>query len=507
MPAQHNSPSALGRVLKYTGIFGGVQGFYVLMSVVRSKITAELLSTRGVGLIGNFNRAVDFIGAATGLGLSFSAVQRISRLAERGNERATAHYVCLVRSWILIAALVGLLVMAAGAPLWSYFYFETTAYTPHFLLLAPLVALTTLSGGELAVLKGLRRIKSMALISTLSTLSTLTLTTLLYGQWGVAAIVPALLLCTAVLFGLQLRTTHRLVPYAVRITSWRFLRKGRLMLRLGMAYALSNFIAFGTESAVRALILRHPEAAGLPLLTGTEAVGIYGTGLTLVVTYSRLIFMSMDAEYYPRLSALTHRIALQNEAVNRQIDVLVLLISPFLLAFALCLPYLIPLLYTPAFLPVVPMVMGALLALFFKAVVTPIAYLSLAHARSRLYLGLELTYSAVSLLLLAGGYLQFGFSGAGWGLTLSYLIYLFVVYFNCRRAFGFAFERTTLRRALSQLLLVLPTLLAMAFLSSWARAAVGTVFLLGSLALSWQLLRHAVHLPARLHRLFHRSED
>ena len=248
------------------------------------------------------------------------------------------------------------------------------------------------------------------------------------------------------------------------------------MLRLGMAYALSNFIALGTESAVRALILRHPEAAGLPLLTGTEAVGIYGTGLTLVVTYSRLIFMSMDAEYYPRLSALTHRIALQNEAVNRQIDVLVLLISPFLLAFALCLPYLIPL-------------------------------LSLAHARSRLYLGLELTYSAVSLLLLAGGYLQFGFSGAGWGLTLSYLIYLFVVYFNCRRAFGFAFERTTLRRALSQLLLVLPALLAMAFLSSWARAAVGTVFLLGSLALSWQLLRHAVHLPARLHRLFHRSED
>lgn len=506
MPAQHNSPSALGRVLKYTGIFGGVQGFYVLMSIVRSKITAELLSTRGVGLIGNFNRSVDFIGSATGLGLSFSAVQRISRLAERGNERATSHYVCLVRSWMLIAALVGFVVMAAGAPLWSYFYFETTAYTLHFLLLAPLVAITTLSGGELAVLKGLRRIKSMAFISTISTISTLFITTLIYWQWGVAGIVPALLLCALVLLLLQLRATHRLMPYTVRLTSWHFLRKGYLMIRLGVAYALSNFIVFGTESLFRAFILRHPEAADLPLLTGTEAVGIYGTGITLVITYSRLIFMSMDAEYYPRLSALTHRLTLQNEAVNRQIDVLVLLISPFLLAFALFLPHLIPLLYTDAFLPVVPMVMGALSALFFKAIVTPIAYLSLAHARSRLYLAQELTYAVVSLLLLVLGYLYFGFSGAGWGLTLSYLVYLLAVYFNCRRIFSFSFERATLRHSLFQFLLVFPALLAMSFLESWPRVAVGVAFLLCSLALSWRLLGDAVHLPPRLHRFFHRTE-
>ena len=37
-------------VLKYTGIFGGVQGLNILISLVRNKIVAELLGPAGMGL-------------------------------------------------------------------------------------------------------------------------------------------------------------------------------------------------------------------------------------------------------------------------------------------------------------------------------------------------------------------------------------------------------------------------------------------------------------------------
>ena len=49
-PRTKTSDASVGRILKYTGLFGGVQGFYALMAMVRNKITALLLKTGGMEL-------------------------------------------------------------------------------------------------------------------------------------------------------------------------------------------------------------------------------------------------------------------------------------------------------------------------------------------------------------------------------------------------------------------------------------------------------------------------
>ena len=505
MSATSDQQPTFGRILKYTGIFGGVQGFNVLMAMLRGKVAARLLSTNGVGLIANFGRATEWISAATNGGLAFSAVQHIAQLHARGNERALAHYVCLLRSWIVIAALLGALIMAVGAPYWSAFYFGHADFAGQFVWLALLVALTTLNGGELAVLKGTRQIKRMAMVSTLSAVLTLLISAAAYWQWGVRAIVPALLLSAAALFALQVRAAHRAVPYRLRLGSWRFLRKGRGMIRLGIAYALANFVAIGGESLVRAFIMRFPEAAGLGAdFGGSQAIGIYSTAMTLTITYSRLIFMSMDAEYYPRLSAHVHDLGLQNATINRQIDVLVLLVAPFALVYAMALPLVVPMLFTVQFLPAVDMVLGGMLLLLFKAIATPIAYLSLAHARSRMYFWVEGTYTLALALLTPAAYYYYGFLGAGLALSLSEGAYLLVVWAVYGRCFAFAFESSTRRHIALQLLLVAAGLLAcIALPLAWRLAAAGCCALL-SAAYSWRIRSHSAHLPERLRRWWKR---
>ena len=94
-------------VLKYTGIFGGVQGLNVLMSLVRNKFVALLLGPSGMGLVSLFNTAVSFISQATHLGISFSAVRHISELTEEEDQERVAHFVKVVRGWCLLTALVG----------------------------------------------------------------------------------------------------------------------------------------------------------------------------------------------------------------------------------------------------------------------------------------------------------------------------------------------------------------------------------------------------------------
>ena len=108
MKPHHSNQASIGRILKYTGLFGGVQGFYALMAMVRNKITALLLKTGGMGQIDNFSRTTDLIASGTNMGLAFSAMPHIARLESERNTVAIRHYVKLVRSWVFLTALLGL---------------------------------------------------------------------------------------------------------------------------------------------------------------------------------------------------------------------------------------------------------------------------------------------------------------------------------------------------------------------------------------------------------------
>lgn len=483
----------LGRVLKYTGLFGGVQGIYVLLSVLRNKFSAIFLKTAGMGLLDSYARSAEMIGSATNFGVAFSAVQHISRLYDTGNETAISHYVRLVRSWIMLAALLGGLLTALLSPLWSYLMFESFSHTLPFIALAPLVSISTISGGEMAVLKGLRCLRSIAFISTIGAFLTLLICVFFYWQWGLKGIIPALLLSSFFSLLLQLHHTHRRVPYVVCLTSWRFLRRGYRMVRLGLAYALSGFIAAGSEVLVRSLLFRISERVGL---SGMETVGIYAAGFTLTVSYARLILMSMDADYYPRLSAATTDVVRQNIVVNRQIEVLVLLMAPFLILFCMLLPFLVQLLYTCDFTAAVPMAVAASLYMYFKAVSTPIAYLALAHADSHRYLLVEASYSLFFVCFVGLGFYYGGFMGSGLGLSASYALYLGVVWHTYHRHFGFSFNRGTLRRSFIQFLLLLSGIGAVFLPAHWKYIAAMTCLLV-SLLFSWSLLKHEIRHKTR----------
>ena len=153
-----------GHVLKYTGIFGGVQGLNILIGLVRNKIVASLLGPEGMGLASLFNTAVNFISQATNFGISFSAVRHVSELFDAGDEARILHFVKVVRAWSLLTALLGMLVCIVAGPFLSDYTFSWGDHTLHFILLAPAVGLMAITGGETAILKGARQLRALAVI-------------------------------------------------------------------------------------------------------------------------------------------------------------------------------------------------------------------------------------------------------------------------------------------------------------------------------------------------------
>lgn len=483
-PSGNTAPTrdeaSYNHILKYTGLLGGVQVFYVLMAVVRNKLTALFIGAAGMGLADLYARTAELVGNTTNLGIGFSAVRRLSALYEEGDTRRMGHYVRLIRTWTLLTALLGGAACAVAAPLLSRLTTGGGGHTADYALLAPAVAFATLTGGELAVLKGIRRLKAMAAISAVGALATLLITAPLYWLMGTRGIVPVLVLTAAATFALNCRAATRHFPYRVTLLRRRFLRQGGHLVRLGGAYIVAGIFGSGAEMALRACLSRSPG--------GLEAVGLYAAGFTLTVSYARIIFVAMDADYFPRLSAAVADRRRLNLTANRQIDVLVLLIVPFLIAFAMALPLIVRLLYTTAFLGIVPMVVCAAGYMFFKAVFSPVAYLPLAAGHALTYMAMELAYDVPFVLLVIGGYRWGGLAGAGLGLSLAGAYNLLLVWACYARRYGFRPAAPTLRRCLVQGLWLVAGLVAAWQAAPLPRYGLGAAALLLSLACSWRLL-------------------
>lgn len=490
--------ASYNHILKYTGLLGGVQALYIVMAVLRNKLTALLVGAVGMGLADLYSRAVELLSNASNLGLYMSGARTLAGLCGEGRWRAVRHGVCLLRTWVAYAAALGALLTVAVSPLMSRFATGDYGATAAFALLAPAVALSVLTGGEMAVLKGCGRLRRLAQASAGGAVCTLLVAVPLYWWLGLRGVIPVITAVAAATFLIYLRAATRECPYRIAPLHRRFVSRGVPLLRLGLAYVVAGVMASGAEMAVRSGLMN---SGG-----GLKTVGLYAAGLTLTVSYVRILFMSMDADYFPRLSGLVHDCRRMNLTVNRQTDVLVAFAAPFLILFALALPLLVRLLYTAEFMAVVPMALCAVGFMFFKALYTPIAYLPLAAGHGTVFVVMELIYNVLFALSVIAGARWGGLAGAGAGLALSGAINLAMLWAVYARRYGFRLRVATLRRSAGLLLCLTAGLAAAAQTDLSVRLAGGIAACLPACLPAWHLLRRQTAAGNAWRNLLHRRK-
>lgn len=414
---EDKSQENYGHVLKFTGIFGGVQGLNVLVGLVRNKFVALLLGPDGMGLVSLFNTTVQLISQATHLGISVSAVRNISEYYDAGDTEKVAHCVKVVRGWCLLTALLGMLVCVVAGPFLSNTTFSWGDHTLHFVLLAPAVGMIAITGGETAILKGQRKLGALALVQIVAALASLVIAIPIYYLFWQAGIVPVIVLMAFVTMCATLRFSLRIFPLQIR-GARGILGEGMGMIRLGVAFTLAGIVGSGAEMFIRSFL----NVAG-----SLDAVGLYNAGYMITITYAGLVFAAMESDYFPRLSAVNQDVEATNLMVNKQTEVSVLTIAPLLTSLIIFLPVLIPLLLSSQFLPIVAMTQVAALAMFFKAMTLPVAYITLARGLSVTYFVLESVYYVALVALIMVGYRHWGIWGTGLAITLAHLVEFLII--------------------------------------------------------------------------------
>lgn len=487
---EQENDATYDHVIKYTGLFGGIQGISMLASVVRNKIVAEFLGPDGAAVINIFNNVAKLINQATNFGISFSAVKHVAELFDKGDKAEITAYATTVRTWSLFTGLLGMLLCMALARQISFWSFANYDYSFHFVLLSLMIAMMAVHGGEIAILKGMKQLKKVALVSVFSAISTLIISAPIYFFMGMEGIVIAVVLAFASTLVIHLYYTAKVVPWRISLFSASEYVKGIPMLKLGIGYIIAGIFGQGAEYIIRILI-RH---------FGCLAdVGLYNSGYVLAVTYANIVFIAFEADYFPRLSAAQHDVVRQNNTVNQQIEVGLLLMAPILIFFVLAMPFIVPLLYSSKFVDAVPMAICSSSFMFFKALTLPAAYLALAKGDSKMYMFTELIYDVFIAIAIPLAYKYWGLQGSGWALSAGGLLDLLLIHIIYRYKYGYLFDFGKSKLYVIQFVLFIATIYLSLYVDGWTRH-LGWTALAVSLFVSYRVLRRETNILSSIKR-------
>ena len=486
------SNDSYDHVLKYTGMFGGVQVLVTLIGLVRNKFMALLLGTAGVGFNALFVSMQNFASQCTNLGISFGAVPKLSEYYEEQQEEQLEYHIQVIRLWSMIAAGLGFLFCVAVSPLMNDLSFTWGNHTLHYAMLGVSVAMLTLTGGETAVLKATRRLGALAKIQIYTAIISVLVSIPLYYYYGHSGVIPVIVSMAAVTMVATMRYSYRSYPLRLQWTG-SVLKSGAGMIRLGVAFVLAAAVGSASEMFIRAF---------LNVEGGLGDVGLYNAGFMLTITYAGMVFSSMEQDYFPRLSAVSKDVEKTNETVNKQMEVSLLLLSPMLVALLTALPVLVPLLFSNEFMPVVGMAQVAVLAMYFKVLNLPVAYITLARSKSLAYLLLETTYFVVLVVGVMAGFRMWGIWGTGLAVVIAHIAELVTVGGYAYWQFNYRCTWTIARYAGVQTAIGLVAYAVSVMVEGWGYWIAEAALTLVSTAYSVYILRQKTHLWEALKKRF-----
>lgn len=430
--------SSYRRILKSSSIIGGASFINIVVGLLRTKVLAILLGPTGVGLVSLYRGLLTTASTVATMGLDTVGTRQIAEANALGKERALAVARRALFWGTLILASVGTAVVWTFRKILAERVLDSKSHAGIVAWLAAGVGLTVAAAAQGALIQGMRRIGDMARLSIYSGVLNTLLGIAVIWRWGRPALVYYVLITPVANFLLGYWYVSRLpraaTYYAVGLgelaQQWKFL------LSVGAAF-------MGGTLAMSVVQLWIRVDVGDVL--GARALGQFQAAWTISTTYIAFVLSAMAADYYPRLTGVIRDSKAAARLVNEQTEIALLLSAPVFLAMMGLAPWVIRLLYTPAFAPAVGVLRWQILSDVLKVAAWPLGFIFLAAGDGRTFLWTE-----VSSLLVMGGSIALFLRTVGLNITgiaylACYIFYLPLMHWLGKGRIGFAWTPSVAR--------------------------------------------------------------
>lgn len=405
-----------GNIFQTTFLFGFVQLFNIIIKVILNKIAAVLLGADGIGIIGLFNTSIRLLNNA-GLGVSQSAVKDISEANVLKDRKRFSEAITLVNKVIIFTSLFGIVLTVILSPWLSSWTFGNGDYTYAYILLSLAVGIGILSEGQLAILKGMRQLRSLAKASLWGSVAGFVFGVPFYYFFGQNGIVPAIIVTALAILFFSNFYVRKINYDNTYFTLKEIKQKGLPMIKMGIALMLVGFLGTLGELIVTAYMSRNG---------GLHIVGFYQAGVTIISSYFGVILTAMATDYYPRISAVNNDNEKLQKEMNLQSEVGLLMAYPIVIAFLFFSPFILKILYTSDFATTVNYTDYAVLGMTIVLCSNNMGMILLAKQASRIFLIMEIVLRFFITIMYLALYHFYGLIGLGVGYFIMAVIHIII---------------------------------------------------------------------------------
>jgi enterobacterial common antigen flippase len=433
------SKSSYGEILKSSTLIGGSQVMNVAIGIARTKAMAMLLGPSGFGIAGLYNSIVDLTQNIAGLGVNSSGVRQIAEAVASGDADRIALTVAVLRRTSVVLGAIGALALLVFSPQISAITFGTRKYALGVAALSIAAFCKLVSGGQNALIQGMRRIADMAKISVLSGLLGACIAVTLVYFFRERGIVLYVIAVTGMSLVMSWWYSRKVCTHAARVTISEVGHEAKSLLKLGFAFMISSLVTLVVAYVIRVIVLRK---------VGIDGTGFYQSAWTIGGLYVSFILQAMGADFYPRLTGCINDHDKCNRLVNEQAHVGLLLAGPGVIATLTIAPLVMAALYSTKFAASVPILRWICLGATLQVITWPMGFIIVAKGRQNILIFTEVTWGIFSVALGWFCIERFGLPGAGVAFFLSYVFHGLLVYPIVHYISGFRWSADNLQTAI-----------------------------------------------------------
>lgn len=426
-----DSKTSYSQILKTTTLFGGVQFFNIMISIIRTKLIALFIGPAGMGITALLNSTINIISGISGLGIETSSVKHISSSYKNEDLNTVSTTVSVVRKLVFITGILGALLAIVFSNWLSIITFGDSSHMYSFVFLSITLFFKQISLGQLVVLQGLRKIKLLAKANFYGNLFGLLFSIPVYYYYKIDAIVPTIIVASLSALIFSFYYSKKVKIKNIKLSNKELTLVGKDIIKLGIMLTFSGLLTLLSTYLIQIYIVK----------TGNiEQVGLFNAGFTLLNSYVGIIFTVMSTDYFPRLSSISTDNEKIRISVMQQALISILIITPIIILFLIFIPLIVKIIYTSKFISIIPMVCFGIIGMLFKAVSWSMGFILLAKGDSEIFIKTAIGFNFLSLFLNILGYYYYGLEGLGFSFLIYYFLHFIIVKIITKNRYGFYFE-------------------------------------------------------------------
>ena len=488
---EKDSGNSYKTALKATSLFGGVQIYNIAIRIIRSKVVAVLLGPEGMGIYGLLSSSTTLVSSITSCGLGQSSIKNIAEANASGDNNRIAIVISVLRKLVWITGLVGSVVCAALSPYLSQITFGNKDYTIAFICISISILLMQLTAGQNALLQGLQKYRGLAKSNVYGSAVGLLITLPLYYIWRIDAIVPVFIISYVISFLCAYRIAKKVEIPKLKSDSKQMREVGLDMLKLGLLLSAQGVLSQLTAYLVRVYIRQDGSI---------EDVGLYNAGFAFVNTYIGMIFTAMSTDYYPRLTKAAKDSEQYFKTITQQVELVLLIILPLIVAFLLFVRLIVVLLYSNKFLPVEGMIYWTMAAMTVRSLAWSLSYGLIAKGYMKSFAICEFSVIVYGFIFNIIGYKYGGLTGIGISYFMMYVVYFLHLFVVFKSKTGFVYPYIVWKFFSISAVVIALVIGVKLFLNDWLSYSLGTIIMIVTLVYSFKEIDKRVQIKEIIRR-------